>query len=355
MNQNREEAPFLLSEYAHGAGCGCKLAPAALQEILKTDEPLPFFKDLLVGNDTHDDAAVYKINESQAFISTTDFFTPVVDDAFTFGEIAAANAISDIYAMGGKPVLSIAVLGFPVETLPVFLAREIINGARKKCSEAGIPLAGGHSIDNKEPIFGLSVNGIIHPEKIKKNNTAEKGDLLLLSKPLGTGILSTAQKRKALQPGHYQEWIEQLTRLNKIGAELGAIDGVTAMTDITGFGLLGHLIEMAEASGLSAELFYKKIPVLDAAKEYIKQRMIPDATYRNWNAYSAQVSFNQGVDVMEAFSVLPDPQTNGGLLISVRENALKEVCKLLQINGYSRFTEPIGRFVGKEEKTVSVL
>ena len=259
-----------------------------------------------------------------------------------------------MYMLGGKPLLAIAVLGWPVEKLPVELAQKIIDGGRTICNEAGIPLAGGHSIDSPEPIFGLAVTGIVNKEDLKKNNTAEEGDLIFLTKPLGVGILSTAQKRGLLKEEHLQMMIEQMTTLNKTGESLGKIKGVTAMTDVTGFGLFGHLIEMAEGSGLGAEIYYDKIPVADGVKEYISQRIFPDATTRNWSSYSDKIKFGKGVNVMEAFTLLPDPQTNGGLLISVKENAKDEVIGLFKKSGLEKFIEPIGKFVSRGEKMIEV-
>ena len=343
-----------LTQYSHGAGCGCKIAPKVLDEILKSNISVPDNKNLLVGNSSKDDAAVYDLENGMALISTTDFFMPIVDDAFDFGRIAAANSISDVYAMGGKPLLAIAVLGWPVEMLPVELAQKIIGGGRTICNEAGIPLAGGHSIDSPEPIFGLAVTGIVNKEDLKKNNSAEVGDLIFLTKPLGVGILSTAQKRGLLKEGHLQIMIDQMTTLNKTGESLGKIKGVTAMTDVTGFGLFGHLIEMAEGSCLSAEVYYGKIPVADGVKEYISQRIFPDATTRNWSSYSDKIKFEKGVNVMEAFTLLPDPQTNGGLLISVKENAKDEVIGLFKKEGLEKFIEPIGKFISKGEKMIEV-
>ena len=356
MNQEQplQQDSIALTEFAHGGGCGCKIAPSVLQEMLHTSTNLPIDKNLLVGNDSNDDAAVYLLSEGMALISTTDFFTPIVDDAYLFGRIAAANAISDVYAMGGNPIMAVAILGWPIETLPTSLAQKVLEGARKTCAEANIPLAGGHSIDSKEPIFGLAVNGLVKPEQLKKNNTAAEGDLLFLTKAIGTGILSTAQKRKVLMPEHYEEWKEQLVQLNSIGRLIGEMPGVSAMTDVTGFGLLGHLYEMAIGSGLSAELYYEKVPVLESAKGYAAQRITPDATFRNWNAYSKDVQFEAGVNVMEAFNILPDPQTNGGLLIAVKEAAAGDVQALLKANGYERFIEPVGKFTARGEKTIVV-
>ena len=343
-----------LTQYSRGAGCGCKIAPKVLDEILKSSITLPDNNKLLVGNHSKDDAAVYDLGNGIALISTTDFFMPIVDDAFDFGRIAAANSISDVYAMGGKPLMAIAILGWPVEKLPVELAQKVIEGGRSICAEAGIPLAGGHSIDSQEPIFGLAVTGIVPIENLKKNNTAQEGDYLFLTKPLGVGVLSTAQKRGLLKEEHLPLMIEQMATLNKIGEELGKIKGVTAMTDVTGFGLLGHLIEMAEGSGLSAEIYYDKLPIAAGVKEYIAQRIFPDATTRNWNAYSEKVKFEKGVNVMEAFTLLPDPQTNGGLLVSVKEESVEEVKELFKKNKLENFIEPVGKLFVKSEKIVLV-
>lgn len=343
-----------LTQYSHGAGCGCKIAPKVLDEILKTSIQLPGNDKLLVGNSSKDDAAVYDLGNDMALISTTDFFMPIVDDPTDFGKIAAANAISDVYAMGGKPLMAIAILGWPVEKLPVELAQQVVDGGRSICADAGIPLAGGHSIDSTEPIFGLAVTGIVPTENLKCNNTAQEGDHLFITKPLGVGILSTAQKRGLLKPEHLPVMTEQMTSLNKIGEKLGKIKGVTAMTDITGFGLLGHLIEMAEGSALGAELYYNKLLVAEGVRDYISQRIFPDATTRNWSSYSDKVKFTPGVNVMEAFTLLPDPQTNGGLLLSVKEDRIDEVKQMLHQNGFADFAEPVGRLIKKEEKTVLV-
>lgn len=343
-----------LTHYSHGAGCGCKISPKVLDEILKSNLSLPDNNKLLVGNNTKDDAAVYDLGNDMALISTTDFFMPIVDDAFDFGRIAAANSISDVYAMGGKPLLAIAILGWPVEKLPVELAQKIIEGGRIVCAEAGIPLAGGHSIDSTEPIFGLAVSGIVPIENLKRNNTAKEGDQLFLTKPLGVGILSTAQKRGLLKDEHLPVMIGQMASLNKMGEELGKIKGVTAMTDVTGFGLLGHLIEIAEGSGLSAELNYEKIPVTIGVKDYIAQRIFPDATTRNWSSYSSKVKFEKGVNVMEAFTLLPDPQTNGGLLISAKEESLGEIRSVFHKYNPELNPEPVGRLIPLNEKVVIV-
>jgi len=342
-----------LTQYSRGAGCGCKIAPAVLEEILSTDKPQQF-KGLLVGNSSNDDAAAYDLGNGTALISTTDFFMPIVDDAFDFGRIAAANAISDVYAMGGRPVIAVAILGWPVDKLSTALARQVLEGARIVCAAAGIPLAGGHSIDAAEPVFGLAVNGLCDVANLKRNNTAKEGDILFLTKPLGTGVLATAQKRNVIADEHKLLLTEQMARLNKTGEALGKIAGVNAMTDVTGFGLAGHLIEMAEGSGLSAELYYAQVPVMDGVKEYLSKRIVPDATYRNWNAYNSKIIFETGVDVMEAFSLLPDPQTNGGLLVAVSVGSKDEVIELFTQNGLQDFIKPIGMMVGKQDKVIIV-
>ena len=342
-----------LTQYSRGAGCGCKISPQVLEEILHSQFTFPD-KKILVGNSSHDDAAIYDLGDGNALISTTDFFTPIVDNAFDFGQIASANAISDIYAMGGRPLLAIAILGWPVEKLPASLAKLVMEGARKVCSEAGIALAGGHSIDSAEPFFGLSVNGIVPVKNLKKNNTAHKGDLIFLTKPVGVGILSTAQKRNVLKEEHLQVLINQLISLNSIGEELGKIKGVSAMTDVTGFGLAGHLIEMAEGSNLSSEIYYSQLHITEGVKEYLAQRIVPDATYRNWNSYSKKINFEKEVNVLEAFSILPDPQTNGGLLIAVDPGSINEVKEVLKKYNLESFSNPIGVFISKSEKVIYV-
>ena len=342
-----------LTQFSKGGGCGCKIAPSVLQEMLTTQDK-GIFQHLLVGNESSDDAAVYQLNQETAIISTTDFFVPIVDDAYDFGRIAAANAISDIYAMGGKPLMAIAILGWPIDKLSTEAAQKVLEGGRGICAEAGIPLAGGHTIDSADPIFGLAVTGTVHPQKIKKNNTAQEGDFLFLTKPIGVGILATALKRGLLQNEHYQILLRQMISLNKIGEELGKLDDVHAMTDVTGFGLLGHLIEMAEGSGLSVELNYSVIKKIDGVDEYLKQRTIPDATFRNWNSYSSKVQFDKGVNVMEAFNLLPDPQTNGGLLLAVAQDAIGNIKDFFTANGLAAFSIPVGICSSKEEKVIIV-
>ncbi len=322
-----------LTQFSHGGGCGCKIAPNILEQILHSQYAFPDNKNLLVGNNSKDDAAVYDIGNGTAVISTTDFFMPIVNDAFDFGRIASANAISDVYAMGGKPIMAIAVLGWPVDKIPPSIAQRVLEGSRSICAEAGIPLAGGHSIDAPEPIFGLAVTGLVDIQNLKQNNTAKEGDLLFITKRLGVGILSTAQKRELLKAEHFDALIKQLTQLNSLGERLGKIKGVHAMTDITGFGLLGHLLEMTEGSGLSCDLYYDRIPILDGAKDYIVQKVIPGATKRNWNSVSDKVKLTGKFNEEEALSLLADPQTNGGLLVAVNEGSVEEVKSLFIENG----------------------
>ena len=345
------QEPIKLTQFSKGGGCGCKIAPSVLQQILSTGNKTSF-DALLVGSETSDDAAVYQLNGTTAVISTTDFFVPIVDDAYDFGRIAAANAISDVYAMGGKPLLAVAILGWPIDKLSIEEAQKVLEGGRSICEKAGIPLAGGHTIDSADPLFGLAVTGTVHPSQIKKNNTAQEGDYLFLTKPIGIGILATALKRGLLRDEHYSVLIQQMTALNKVGEELGKLDDVHAMTDVTGFGLLGHLIEMAEGSGVGIELNYGSIQKLTGIEEYLKQRTIPDATFRNWNSYSSKVNFENGIDVMEAFNLLPDPQTNGGLLIAAKNAiVLKDAFSEYGLNDY---LQPIGRCQAKTEKIISV-
>lgn len=356
--ENKEEVvkeeDIKLTGFSKGAGCGCKISPEVLEKILAGGSSFTDI-NLLVGNNSRDDAAVLDMGNGTALISTTDFFMPIVDDAMEFGKIAAANSISDIYAMGGKPVLAIAILGWPVDKLPASLAKKVMEGARIICMEAGIALAGGHSIDSPEPFFGLAVNGMVQIENLKRNDTASEGDILYITKPVGVGIFSTAVKRKVISDDHLQVLTKQLTTLNKIGETLGKIAGVSAMTDVTGFGLAGHLIEMADGSNLSAELHYSDIPFLEGVVDYLSQRIIPDATYRNWNSYGKKIHFEKDVNVMEAFSTLPDPQTNGGLLFSVHPESVSEVEKLLVESGLENCIKPIGKMIAKQEKSILVV
>jgi len=341
---------FKLTQYSHGSGCGCKIAPADLEKNLVNHRSTKNIEQLLIGNNSNDDAAVWDIGNGQALISTVDFFLPVVDDAFDFGRIAAANALSDVYAMGGKPVFANVVLGWPIEKLPAELATEVLNGARSICEKANVAIAGGHSINSSDPIFGLSVNGFAQLAHIKRNNTAKSGDLLYLTKPLGIGVLSTAIKRGVAHSVHIQEVVELMCSLNAIGEKLGAKKWVHSMTDVTGFGLLGHLTEMAEGSNLTAQLHFKNVALLPCLDEYLKQNIIPDNTYRNWNAYEKKVS---GLGDMKAFQVLNDPQTSGGLLISVDAQHAQEADELFTAEGVRGVC--VGKFVNKTDFSIEVI
>ncbi|HLO81204.1 MAG TPA: selenide, water dikinase SelD [Chitinophagaceae bacterium] len=342
-----------LTQYSHGAGCGCKISPMLLEKILHSNLAMPDNDKLIVGNHSKDDAAVLDLGNGQALISTTDFFMPIVDDPYEFGRIASANAISDVYAMGGKPVLAIAILGWPINVLPPEIARKVIEGSRSICIEAGIPLAGGHSIDSPEPIFGLAVNGLVPTGSIKQNNTAKEGDHLFLTKKIGVGILTTAEKKGLLKPGHEHLAAEQMMQLNKAGEALGNIASVHAMTDVTGFGLLGHLIEMAEGSGLSAEITIKKVPLITPdLVDYINHKAVPGGTNRNLESYGDKCRFY--IDENIGRNILADPQTSGGLLIAVGEDGLTQVREVLTSYGLADFLEPIGSIVSRKEHVVEV-
>lgn len=321
-----ETKEFKLTQYSHGAGCGCKISPAILDKILHSNIAAPVDPRLLVGNDKRDDAAVLDLGNGTALISTTDFFMPIVDDPHDFGRIASANAISDVYAMGGKPVLAIAILGWPIDKLPPELAQQVLEGARTICAEAGITLAGGHSIDCPEPVFGLAVNGLVNTHQVKKNSTATVGCRLYLTKALGVGILSTAQKRGLLLTEDAALALQSMTTLNKLGEQFGKLDFVKAMTDVTGFGLLGHLTEMCEGSDLSAVIEYTKVPVIPSLPHYLGQNCFPGGTQRNWNSYGHKV----GTLSDEQRYVLADPQTSGGLLVAVAEEGVVDFEKLLE-------------------------
>jgi selenide, water dikinase len=341
-----------LTQYSHGAGCGCKIAPKILDEILTSNFTMPDNDKLIVGNHSKDDAAVYDLDNGMALISTTDFFMPIVDDPYEFGRIASANAISDVYAMGGKPILAIAILGWPINILLPAVAQKVIEGSRSICKEAGISLAGGHSIDSPEPIFGLAVNGLVPIENIKQNNKAKEGNVLFLTKPLGVGILTTAEKKGILKDEHVGIAAKQMMQLNKVGEALGKIKGVTAMTDVTGFGLLGHLVEMAEGSGLSAVIDFEKVPVIIRdIKNYVDQKSVPGGTNRNWDSYGEKI----GAITDYQKAILADPQTSGGLLIAVDINAVDEVKYILEKSGLEKFTMAIGYLTTEQEKIISIV
>jgi selenide, water dikinase len=304
-----------LTQYSHGAGCGCKISPAILDKMLHSTIKIEPDEKLLVGNDTRDDAAVYDLGNGMALISTTDFFMPIVDDPYQFGRIASANAISDVYAMGGKPVLAIAILGWPIDKLPPEVAQRVLEGARSVCSEAGITLAGGHSIDCPEPVFGLAVNGMVGIQNLKKNSSAKAGNRLYLTKSIGVGILTTAQKKGILKEEHAHIAPNSMSMLNKAGELFGQLEYVTAMTDVTGFGLLGHLAELCEGSGLQAVVEFEKVPQMSILDEYLEQGSIPGGTRRNWASYKHKISAHEELDRMT--TILADPQTSGGLLVAV--------------------------------------
>ena len=335
-----------LTSFSHGGGCGCKVAPSVLEEILRSEDKQPVNPLLLVGNETKDDAAVYDMGNNIGLISTVDFFMPIVDDAFQFGQIAAANALSDVYAMGGKPILAIAVLGWPVQKLPPALAQKVLAGAKDICKQAGVSLAGGHTIDAPEPFFGLSVNGQVALSNIKKNSDAQAGDILYLTKALGTGALTTALKRGLISPEDMKPCIAGMSRLNSIGAELGPMEYVHALTDVTGFGLIGHLMEMCEGSSLSAELYYNEIPLLDHVKDLAAKFIYPDNTMRNWKTFESKVEGISG----ESLLTLCDPQTSGGLLISVAPEKEAELRSLLL--SHQLLAARIGTMTAKQAKSI---
>ncbi len=337
-----------LTQYSHGAGCGCKISPKVLDSMLVSNLNPIKDNNLIVGNDSRDDAAVYDMGDGSAIISTTDFFMPIVDDPFTFGKIAATNAISDVYAMGGKPLMAIAILGWPINKLAPEIAQKVLDGGRAACSDAGIILAGGHSIDSPEPIFGLAVTGRVDLVNLKRNNTAIAGCKLYLTKPLGVGILTTAQKKGLLAEEHQNIAPDSMSKLNVIGYKLSEIKGVKAMTDVTGFGLLGHLCEMCEGSNLSAYINYSNIPRFKEVEGYIEQDCIPGGTHRNWESFGHKIQLeNEALKLL-----LCDPQTSGGLLIAVEPDSIDDLQNILEQNSMS--TQPLGELVERGEKLVIV-
>ena len=345
-----------LTQYSHGAGCGCKISPKILDEILESSFSMPDNNKLLVGNHSKDDAAVYDIGNGKALISTTDFFMPIVDDPYNFGRIASANAISDVYAMGGDPILAIAILGWPINTIPPAVAKRVIEGSRSICMEAGIPLAGGHSIDSPEPIFGLAVNGLVDIANLKQNNTAKEGDLLFLTKKIGVGILTTAEKKNLLKEEHATLAANQMMVLNKAGAVFSKMDSVHSMTDVTGFGLLGHLIEMAEGSGLSAEIDFNAVPLItDMLVDYVTNGCVPGGTNRNWDSYGQKVSIRNAEAIELQKNILSDPQTSGGLLVAVDKTTASLFQELMKEVGLGEYSNPIGRITKKDIAVVTVI
>lgn len=341
-----------LTSLSHGGGCGCKIAPGVLADLLKTSVPFSLPPELLVGTETADDAAVYQINDHQALIATTDFFMPIVDNPRHFGQIAATNAISDIYAMGGKPLLALALVGMPINVLDPLDISEILDGGREVCAKAGIPVAGGHSIDSVEPIYGLAVIGIIDPQHLKKNSTAQVGDVLVLGKPLGVGIYSAALKKDQLDPVGYEQMIANTTKLNTPGQKLATIPGVHAMTDVTGFGLLGHAIEICKSSRTEGSINYQNIQILPGVKKLVEQGCVTGASGRNWASYGQQVALaNYLTDFDRA--ILTDPQTSGGLLVACHPDALDEVLAVFKEEGFGQ-ASVIGSLLPSQSGTTVV-
>jgi selenide,water dikinase len=322
---------------AHGGGCGCKIAPGVLREILAGMRGLSLPPQLLVGIDTADDAAVYQLNDNQALIATTDFFMPIVDDPFDFGRIAATNAISDVYAMGGTPIFALALVGMPVNVLRTEVIGRILEGGQSVCQSAGIPIAGGHSIDSVEPIYGLVVLGLAHPSRIKRNASAQEGDVLVLGKPIGVGIYSAALKKEALSPEGYAQMIASATRLNTPGPDLAALAGVHALTDVTGFGLAGHALEMARGAGLDVHIDWSAVPLLDGVQALAQQGFITGAAGRNWAGYGAEVAIPEGFSAVDQ-ALLSDPQTSGGLLVSCAPSSLEDVMAVFAQHGFAQAT-----------------
>lgn len=343
-------AEIKLTQLSHGGGCGCKIAPAVLESILSTAREKMVFPQLLVGTETSDDAAVYRLNDQQAIVATTDFFMPIVDDAFDFGRIAATNALSDIYAMGAAPIMALAIVGMPVNVLPVETIRAILDGGQAVCADAGIPIAGGHSIDSPEPIYGLVALGVVHPDQLKRNCDARAGDVLIMGKALGVGILAQAMKKGVLDEAGYQALIATTTQLNKVGATLAGMDGVHALTDVTGFGLLGHLLEICKGSGLQAQVEMAAVPLIPAARPFAEQGYGPGAIERNQASFGLHVRFADGLPDWQQ-RVLADPQTSGGLLVAVAAEQAPAVLAAFQAAGFDH-ASVIGQLQAGEAQIV---
>ncbi|MDQ0513126.1 selenide, water dikinase SelD [Ancylobacter amanitiformis] len=352
LDKPADTTPFRLTSLAHGGGCGCKLAPSVLRELLSEQPAAGPFERLLVGTETGDDAAVWQLDDDTCLIATTDFFMPMVDDPYEFGRIAATNAISDVYAMGGKPLLALAILGMPLGRLEPAMVREILKGGASIAAEAGIPVAGGHSIDCPEPIYGLAVIGTASPSAIRKNSTARAGDVLILTKPLGVGIYSAAFKKEALSAPAYAEMIASMTRLNRIGTELGKEAEVHAVTDVTGFGILGHGLEVARGAALALEIRAAALPLLSEAEELARQGFVTGASHRNWASYGESVRLPVGLPDHQRH-LLTDPQTSGGLLVAVAPDAAERLLGTIRAAGYAD-AAIIGRAV-EGEPSVTVL
>ena len=345
------DAPIKLTSLSHGGGCGCKIAPGVLEKILAKTAPSIIPPQLLVGIETSDDAAVYKINETQAIVATTDFFMPIVDDPFDFGAIAATNAISDVYAMGGTPLFALALVGMPVNTLPMDTIRLILEGGESVCAKAGIPIAGGHTIDSVEPIYGLVAIGLVHPGNVRRNAGAQVGDKLILGKGLGVGLYSAAFKKGLLAPHDYAQMIASTTQLNTPGTKLGCLSGVHAMTDVTGFGLLGHLVEICKGSNVKAVIDYKALPILPNALDYAARGCVTGASARNWAGYGDSVVLDPERFGEVERALLTDPQTSGGLLISCAPEIATDVLSVFLQQGFN-YASVIGEIVkGKPQVT----
>ncbi|OGA31759.1 MAG: selenide, water dikinase SelD [Betaproteobacteria bacterium RIFCSPLOWO2_12_FULL_64_23] len=345
-----DHAPVRLTEFSHGGGCGCKIAPGVLSELLAAAPMRNLPKDLLVGRESSDDGAVYRLSDTQALIATTDFFTPIVDDPYDFGRIAAANALSDIYAMGGRPFMALAVVGMPLDKLPLEVIRKILAGGESVCALAGIPIAGGHSIDVLEPIYGLVALGLVHPERVKRNDRAEEGDVLILGKPLGVGILSAALKKGTLSAAGYEQMIATTTRLNTPGTALGELPGVHAMTDVSGFGLAGHLLEVCRGSRLGANLRFADLPLIEEALHWARQGTVTGATERNWSGYGDEIHLPEGAPAWQR-ALITDPQTSGGLLVACAPEAEAEVLAVFSKHGFEA-ARRIGRMVAGQGLSV---
>ena len=323
-----------LTSLSHGGGCGCKIAPGVLSEILKSSSMNAVIPpELMVGIETADDAAVYQLNESQALVATTDFFMPIVDDPYEFGRIAATNALSDVYAMGGKPIMALALVAMPINVLPLETIGAIVRGGQDVCRAAGIPIAGGHTIDSVEPIYGLVAMGLVHPSRVRRNAAAKPGDVLVLGKPLGVGVYSAALKKLMLSDAGYREMIENTTRLNTPGPLLAELDGVHAITDVTGFGLAGHALEMARGAGVTVQIDWAKVPLLPGVEQLASDGFVTGASGRNWAAYGGEVRVAQGLPATTQ-NLLSDPQTSGGLLVACAPETVKEVLAIFEREGF---------------------
>ena len=338
MTPDAPASPPRLTSLAHGGGCGCKIAPGVLSQILRRSSGFPLPKELLVGIETSDDAAVYQLNDEQALVATTDFFMPIVDDPRDFGRIAATNAISDVYAMGGTPIFALALVGMPVNVLPIETIAAILHGGESVCAEAGIPIAGGHTIDSVEPIYGLVVLGLVHPSRVKRNADARAGDRLVLGKPIGVGVLSAALKKNELTPAGYAQMLASTTQLNKPGVALARLDGVHALTDITGFGLAGHTLELARGAKLRAHIDWARVPLLPGVRELAARGLVTGASGRNWTAHRDQVTLPAGCSDTD-IALLNDPQTSGGLLVSCRADAVDQVLGIFREQGFAQAAE----------------